>query len=56
MMLVDGVLLLSSRGGDLLGSEIYNSSPTHGFLYCVIATTTVYATHPAFNPAGAEGA
>ena len=43
MMLVDGVLLLSSRGGDLLGSEIYNSSPTHGFLYCVIATTAVYA-------------
>jgi hypothetical protein len=43
MMVVDGVLLLSSRGGDLLGSEIYNSSQTHGFLYCVIATTTVYA-------------
>src|SRR5260221_13624671 len=43
MMLVDGVLLLSSRGGDLLGSEIYNSSQKHGFLYCVIATTIVYA-------------
>ena len=35
--------LLSARGGDLLGSRIYNSSPTHGFLYCVIATTVVYA-------------
>ena len=43
MMLVDGVLVLSARGGDLLGSKIYNSSPTHGFLYCVIATTVVYA-------------
>jgi Na+/melibiose symporter-like transporter len=43
MMLVDGVFYLSARGGDLLGSRIYNSSPTHGFLYCVIATTIVYA-------------
>jgi MFS family permease len=43
MMLVDGVFALSARGGDLLGSKIYNSSPTHGFLYCVIATTAVYA-------------
>jgi predicted MFS family arabinose efflux permease len=43
MMLVDGVFQLSSRGGDLLGSRIYNSSPAHGFLYCVIATTIVYA-------------
>jgi len=43
MMMVDGFLLLSARGGDLLGSKIYNSSPTYGFLYCVIATTIVYA-------------
>ena len=43
MMLVDGVFQLSSRGGDLLGSKVYNSSPAHGFLYCVIATTVVYA-------------
>ena len=42
-MLVEGVFLLSGRGGDLLGSYIYNSSPTNGFLYCVIATTLVYA-------------
>jgi hypothetical protein len=43
MMLVDGVFALSARGGDLLGARIYNISPTHGFLYCVIATTAVYA-------------
>jgi predicted MFS family arabinose efflux permease len=43
MMLVDGVLALSARAGDLLGSRIYSSSPTHGFTYCVIATTVVYA-------------
>jgi hypothetical protein len=43
MMLVDGVYALSARGGDLLGSAIYKSSPTNGFLYCVIATTAVYA-------------
>jgi hypothetical protein len=42
MMLVDGVIELSSRTGDVLGSQIYGSSPTHGFLYCVIATTVVY--------------
>lgn len=43
MMMVDGVLLLSARGGDLLGSRIYSSSATNGFLYCVMATTVVYA-------------
>jgi MFS family permease len=43
MMLVDGVFALSGRGGDLLGSWIYNSSPRNGFLYCVIAITVVYA-------------
>ena len=43
MLLVDGVFVLSARGGDLLGSKIYNNSPTNGFLYCVIATTLVYA-------------
>ena len=43
MMLVDGVFVLSSRGGDVLGAKIYSSSPAHGFLYCVIATTIVYA-------------
>jgi hypothetical protein len=44
MMLVDGVIVLAQRGSDLLGARIYNSSPEHGFLYCVIATTTVYAS------------
>jgi len=43
MMLVDGVVALSERGGDLLGAKVYNSSPTHGFVYCVILTTVVYA-------------
>lgn len=43
MMLVEGVLALSARAGDLLGSWIYNSDAVHGFTYCVIATTAVYA-------------
>ncbi|MGD0143526.1 MAG: MFS transporter [Rhizomicrobium sp.] len=43
MMMVDGVYMLSSRAGDVLGVEIYNLSPTYGFLYCVLATTAVYA-------------
>ena len=43
MMLVESGNLLSTRGGDLLGSKIYASSPTHGFTYCVIAITVVYA-------------
>lgn len=43
MMLVDAGNLLAMRGGDVLGSEIYGSSPANGFLYCVIATTAVYA-------------
>lgn len=43
MMMVEGVNILSSRGGDVLGTAIYNKSPEHGFLYCVIAITVVYA-------------
>ena len=43
MMMVDGMYLLSYRGGDILGSQIYASSPQHGFLYCALATTAVYA-------------
>jgi len=43
MMMVDGVFQLSFRGGDVFGSWIYGSSATYGFLYCVIATTAVYA-------------
>jgi hypothetical protein len=43
MMMVDGVILLAARGSDVLGSKIYSSSPQNGFLYCVIATTIVYA-------------
>jgi hypothetical protein len=43
MMLVDGVYQISYRGGDVLGAQIYMSSPAYGFLYCVIATSVVYA-------------
>jgi predicted MFS family arabinose efflux permease len=43
MMLVSAGINLAARGGDLLGAKIYASSPAHGFLYCVIATTAVYA-------------
>jgi hypothetical protein len=43
MMLVTAVWMLALRGGDVLGSRIYASSPSHGFLYCVVTMTTVYA-------------
>ena len=43
MTLITAGNLLSSRGSDLLGSKIYASSPAHGFVYCVVATTIVYA-------------
>jgi hypothetical protein len=43
MMMVDGVLALSGRGGDLLGTKIYDVGKSSGFVYCVIATTVVYA-------------
>ena len=43
MMLVDGVFYLAQRGGDLLGSKIYDGDPKNGFYFCVIATTIVYA-------------
>jgi hypothetical protein len=43
MMAVDAVLIVSARFGDKLGSAIYDAYPARGFLYCVIATTVVYA-------------
>jgi len=43
MLLIEAGNQLSYRGGDLLGSWIYTSSPKYGFVYCVIATTVVYA-------------
>jgi predicted MFS family arabinose efflux permease len=43
MMLVSAGIMLASRGSDLLGAKLYASSPTDGFLYCVIATCLVYA-------------
>jgi predicted MFS family arabinose efflux permease len=42
-MLVSAGIMLAARGSDLLGAKIYSGSPAHGFLYCVIATTLVYA-------------
>jgi len=43
MMLVEGVWLLASRASDVLGSAIYQADPKNGFLWCVIATTVMYA-------------
>jgi MFS family permease len=43
MMMVEGANQLSYRGSDLLGSKIYAASALHGFLYCALATTAVYA-------------
>jgi MFS family permease len=43
MMLVAGVYALATRAGDLLGTWIYAGNPGHGFLYCALATTAVYA-------------
>ncbi|HEY1878708.1 MAG TPA: MFS transporter [Caulobacteraceae bacterium] len=43
MMFIAAGNLLSYRGGDWLGVQMYDASPTHGFVYCVIATTVVYA-------------
>jgi len=42
MMAIDAVIVISLRVGDRLGSAIYDASPKHGFLYCVIVTTAVY--------------
>jgi hypothetical protein len=35
--------MVSARFGDRLGSAIYDANPAKGFLYCVVATTMVYA-------------
>ncbi|HEY2481458.1 MAG TPA: MFS transporter [Caulobacteraceae bacterium] len=43
MMFIAAGNLLSYRGGDWLGVQMYDASPTRGFVYCVIATTVVYA-------------
>jgi MFS family permease len=43
MMLIEGGNQLSTRASDLLGTRIFALSPTHGFLYCVIAITLIYA-------------
>ncbi len=43
MMLIDGLYYLSWRLGDVLGAWIYGTDRIHGFQYCVIAITVVYA-------------
>ena len=43
MMGVDAVLVISGRFGDRLGSAIYDADPRTGFVWCVVATTIVYA-------------
>jgi MFS family permease len=43
MMTMAGAYELSTRGSDLLGAAIYASSPAHGFLYCALTTSAVYA-------------
>ncbi|WP_109485956.1 MFS transporter [Occallatibacter savannae] len=43
MMIVMSLYPLSSRMGDVLGSWLFGLSPTHGFQYCVVAITCVYA-------------
>ncbi len=42
MMLVEAVTNLAFRGSDVVGTRIYATSPTHGFLHCVIAMTIIY--------------
>jgi hypothetical protein len=43
MMIIAATFALSMRGGDVLGTWIYGSSPAHGFQYCVLAITVSYA-------------
>lgn len=43
MLAVDGVFILSSRVGDMLGTSIYTAGGASGFIWCVVATTVVYA-------------
>ena len=43
MMLVAGMYELAYRGGDVIGTQIYASSATHGFTYCVLAGTATSA-------------
>jgi MFS family permease len=43
MMLMDAALYLAYRGGDLVGSAIYDADPRRGFIWCVALTTLAYA-------------
>lgn len=44
MMIVMSLYPFSSRVGDVFGSWLFGLSPTHGFLYCVVAITITYAS------------
>jgi hypothetical protein len=43
MMIVMSLYPFSSRVGDVFGAWLFGLSPTHGFLYCVVAITITYA-------------
>lgn len=43
MMIVTSLYPLSSRVGVVFGSWIFGLSPRHGFQYCAVAITLVYA-------------
>ncbi|HWE99368.1 MAG TPA: MFS transporter [Caulobacteraceae bacterium] len=43
MMCMDAALYLAYRGGDIVGSAIYDADPRRGFLWCVLLTTAAYA-------------
>jgi hypothetical protein len=45
-MLVAAGWMIGMRGGDLVGAKLYAGIPEYGFLYCVVATTIVYALIP----------
>jgi MFS family permease len=42
MMLIESGQQISYRGGDWLGTKIFEASPARGFFWCVIVTTLVY--------------
>ena len=42
-MIIAATFSLSMRGGDIFGTWIYQLSPDHGFVNCVLAITISYA-------------
>lgn len=43
MMLVEGANLLSTRGSDFVGAQIFAADPSRGFEHCMLSTVVVYA-------------